>query len=185
MVEIGAGDGPAPDLADAVDGQSLVPLLQGDVDSRDAPVLGEILCESAIAPCFMIRRGEYKYIYSEPDPEQLYDLESDPHELQNLAGQAEYEDLRRAFFEEVTCRWDADGIQQDVLASQRRRRLVAHSLTLGGTTPWDFQPFWDASQQYIRNHMELDVLERKARYPAPEIPKPDNSSQDQGGTVFL
>jgi choline-sulfatase len=185
MVEIGAGDGPAPDLADAVDGQSLVPLLQGEADSRYDPVFGEILCESAIAPCFMIRRGQYKYIYSEPDPEQLYDLESDPHELQNLAGQAEYEDLRRALFEEVTCRWDADGIQQDVLASQRRRRLVAHSLTLGGTTPWDFQPFWDASQQYIRNHMELDVLERKARYPAPEIPKPDNSSQDQGGTVFL
>jgi choline-sulfatase len=183
MVEMGAGDGPAPDLADAVDGQSLVPLLQGDADSRDDPVLGEILCESAVAPCFMIRRGQYKYIYSQPDPEQLYGLESDPHELQNLAGQAEYDDQRRGFFEEVTGRWDIDAIHHDVLASQRRRRLVAHSLALGRTTPWDFQPFWDASQQYMRNHMELDDLERRARYPMPGIPQPDNWSQDQGGTL--
>ncbi|MFN2184661.1 MAG: sulfatase/phosphatase domain-containing protein, partial [Anaerolineae bacterium] len=175
LVELGAGDGPAPDLADAVDGQSLVPLLQGDGASRQHAAVGEILCESAIAPCFMIRRGRYKYIYSEPDPEQLYDLEADPDELHNLAGRPEYDDLRRRFFDEMADRWDGDAIRQDVLASQRRRRLVARSLATGQLTPWDFQPFRDASQQYMRNHMELDDLERRARYPAPEIPYPDGS----------
>ena len=174
LVELGAGGGAAPDLADVVDGQSLVPLLQGEEAGRQHTALGEILCEGAIAPCFMIRRGRYKYIYSEPDPEQLYDLEEDPNELHNLAGQAEYDTLRRRLFEEMAARWDRDAIRNDVLASQRRRRLVARALATSQPTPWDFQPFRDASQQYMRNHMELDDLERKARYPAPEIPKPDN-----------
>jgi choline-sulfatase len=178
LVELGAGDGLASDLAGAVDGQSLVPLLQGNDAGRQHTAVGEILCESAIAPCFMIRRGRYKYVYSAPDPEQLYDLEVDPDELHNLAGQPEYNDLRRRFFDEMADRWDGDAIRQDVLASQRRRRLVARSLATGQPTPWDFQPFRDASQQYMRNHMELDDLERRARYPAPEIPQPDNSPQD-------
>jgi len=176
MVDLGAGDGPAPDLADAVDGQSLMPLLQGGTAGRDDTVLGEILCESAIAPCLMIRRGRHKYIYSQPDPEQLYDLESDPNELQNLARRPEYDDLRRGFFEEMMDRWDVDAVHQDVLASQRRRRLAARALATGRSNPWDFQPSRDASQQYMRNHMELDDLERRARYPAPEIPQPDRLS---------
>ena len=180
LVELGAGDGPAPDLADVVDGQSLVPLLQGEETGRQHTALGEILCEGAIAPCFMIRRGGYKYIYSEPDPEQLYDLEEDPDELHNLAGQSEYEPLRRGLFEEMTARWDKDAILNDVLASQRRRRLVARALATSQPTPWDFQPFRDASQQYMRNHMELDDLERTARYPVPEIPQPDNLLEQDG-----
>jgi choline-sulfatase len=43
----------------------------------------------------------------------------------------------------------------------------------GRVTPWDFQPFQDAAQQYMRNHMELDDLERRARFPTPEILAPD------------
>jgi choline-sulfatase len=54
-----------------------------------------------------------------------------------------------------------------VLASQRRRRFVAKSLAIGKLKSWDHQPLVDASQQYMRNHIDLDDLERKARYPQP------------------
>jgi len=76
-------------------------------------------------------------------------------------------------------RWDAQAIHQEVIASQRRRRLVVDALTAGKATSWDFQPFEDASKQYMRNHMELDDLERRARFPTPEIPAPDFLLQDQ------
>jgi choline-sulfatase len=180
LIELGAGEGLAPDLVDAVDGQSLAPFLQGEGTGREDVAVGEILCESAIAPCFMIRRGRYKYVYSEPDPEQLYDLEADPDELDNVAARPEYDALRRRFFEEMRARWDPDAIRRQVLASQRRRRLVARSLATGQPSPWDFQPFRDASQQYMRNHMELDDLERRARYPTPEIPEPDSAGWEAG-----
>jgi choline-sulfatase len=175
LVHIAGGDPDGVALADRVDGHSLVPLLLGKGEDRSAAVPGEILCEGAIAPCFMLRRGGYKYIFSEPDPEQLYDLERDPLELQNLAGLPEYESLRGEFHEEVRARWDPQAIRQAVIASQRRRRLTAQALAMGTRTPWDFQPHRDASQQYMRNHMELDDLERRARFPTPEIPPPDSS----------
>jgi choline-sulfatase len=70
-------------------------------------------------------------------------------------------------------------IRQEVLASQRRRRLVAQSLARGKLAPWDFQPYQDASLLYMRNHMELDDLERRARYPTPEIPTPDCQAENQ------
>lgn len=70
-----------------------------------------------------------------------------------------------AFLAEARARWDMAAIHAATLASQRRRRLVAESLATGRLTSWDHQPWVDASQQYMRNHIDLDDLERRARYP--------------------
>ena len=177
VVDLASGGGASPRLAEPVDGQSLVPLLQGGERHGPHSAIGEILCEGAIAPCFMIRRDRYKYVYSEPDPEQLYDLESDPNEITNLAARQEFQDLRGRFYDEVMARWDPGAIRRAVIASQRRRRLVFRSLTTGKQTPWDFQPYRDASQQYMRSNMDLDDLERRARFPRPQMPTPDVHSQ--------
>jgi choline-sulfatase len=176
LVELAVGGSDRLDLAAPVDGHSLVPLLQDEAGDPSRPVLGEILCEGAVAPCFMIRRGRYKYVYSQPDPDQLYDLEADPDELHNLAGRPGHEQLRRAFLAEVLAHWDADAIRRDVVASQRRRRLVDRALKMGQCAPWDFQPHKDAAQQYVRSHGNLDDLERRARFPAPATPPPDRPS---------
>jgi choline-sulfatase len=179
LVELAAGE-PAADLAAPGDGHSLVPYLHGSQGVGHDAVVSEILCEGAIAPCFMIRRGRYKYVHSAPDPEQLYDLEADPHELCNLASLVEFEAVRRRFHDEVLERWDAQTIHQEVIASQRRRLLVADALATGRAASWDFQPFQDAAQQYMRNHMELDDLERRARFPTPDIPAPDSLIPEPG-----
>jgi len=53
-----------------------------------------------------------------------------------------------------------------VCLSQRRRRLVDAALSKGKIHAWDFQPFHNASKQYIRNTMDLDDLEARARFPS-------------------
>jgi choline-sulfatase len=166
-------NGKSPTHIDRLDGHSLLPLLEGKGAENSGTVYGEMLGEGAVAPLLMIRLGRYKYIYSQRDPEQLFDLKNDPNELNNLAGRPEFQELRREFYAELLQHWDKEALHTQVVASQHRRRLVYRALRNGRHTPWDFQPYQDASQKYMRNHLDLGVLERTARYPSPEAPPPD------------
>lgn len=158
-----AGDGKAPDYAAPLDGRSLMPHLAGTGGHDE--VIGEYLGEGAVAPLFMIRRGRFKYVCSTPDPDQLFDLVADPQERVNLAADPAHADIVQGFRAEVARRWDSDRLRQAVVASQRRRRLVHAALMTGRHTPWDFQPFRDAAGQYMRNHLDLNDLERRSRLP--------------------
>ncbi|MBB5320211.1 choline-sulfatase [Marinobacter oulmenensis] len=158
-----ANNGQAPDYAVPIDGRSLLPHLEGTGGHDE--VIGEYCGEGALSPVFMIRRGRYKFVYSKPDPDQLFDLEADPQELTNLAEHAEFQGLRNDFLEEISQRWDIDKLHQEVLDSQRRRKLVARANMKGEVTPWDHQPQFDASIQYMRNTIDLDDLEARARFP--------------------
>lgn len=148
-----------------LDGRSLLGHLQGQGGHDE--VIGEYMAEGTLGPLMMIRRGAYKFVYSEDDPWLLYDLSRDPHERENLAGSPEHQALLQAFADQARQRWDIPSLRRQVLASQRRRRLVAQALSIGKLKSWDHQPLVDASQQYMRNHIDLDDLERKARYPQP------------------
>ena len=128
-------------------------------------MFGEYLAESAIAPVVMIRREQLKFVHSPADPDQLYDLASDPQERVNLAGRAEHATMVASFRAEVARRWSLPALHAEVLASQRRRHLVYAALRTGGYTPWDFQPRRDASRLYVRNDQELNDIEAMARFP--------------------
>ncbi|MBA1273622.1 choline-sulfatase [Stutzerimonas azotifigens] len=148
-----------------LDGRSLIPHLQGDGGHDE--VFGEYMGEGTVAPLMMIRRGDWKFVYSELDPLMLFDLRNDPQELENLAGSAEHRQILEGFIEQARNRWNMSAIHQATLDSQRRRRLVGEALRSGKLTSWDHQPMVDASQQYMRNHIDLDDLERRARFPRP------------------
>jgi choline-sulfatase len=158
-----AGDGGSSIDPGSIDGRSLLPHLSGDGGHDE--VFGEYLAEGALAPTVMIRRGGYKFVHSPADPDQLYDLESDPDEQRNLAADPRHAARVAAFRTEVGERWDLARLDAEVRDSQRRRRLVAGALAIGTPAPWDYQPRRDASTQYIRNHMDLDDLEMRARFP--------------------
>jgi choline-sulfatase len=153
------------DPALPLDGRSLLPHLLGTGGHDE--VIGEYMAEGSKTPLIMIRRGTWKFIYGQDDICLLFNLESDPDELNNLAKDADHQAMLQAFMAETAERWDLGALHQQVLASQRRRRLVYSALTKGRRTSWDHQPFVDASQQYMRNHIDLDDLERRARYPKP------------------
>ncbi len=161
LVDLAGGD--AARLASPIDGRSLLPQLRRDGGPDE--VLGEYLAEGAVAPVVMIRRGPLKFIHSPADPDQLYDLANDPDEMRNLATDPAFADRVAAFRVEVARRWDIEAIDRAVRESQQRRHLVDAALMTGTPKPWDFQPFRDASKQYMRNTMDLDDLEAMARFP--------------------
>jgi choline-sulfatase len=114
----------------------------------------------------MLRRGRFKFIHSPADPDQLYDLAADPLERNNLAADWGNELQVAAFREEIAKRWDIAALHDEVVTSQRRRRFHFEATTQGVIESWDWQPEVDASQRYMRNHIDLDTLEAMARFPA-------------------
>ncbi|MGH6943212.1 MAG: choline-sulfatase, partial [Geminicoccaceae bacterium] len=149
------------------DGASLVPALEGSAPT-ERTVQGEYLAEGALAPIFMIRRGPWKYVWSEPDPPMLFDLARDPDELDNLAAAPEHAKTASAFAAEVQRLWEPRVLRERIIENQRARRLTFGALMSGRHAPWDYQPSTEASRQYVRNHLDLNDVERLRRFPPPD-----------------
>jgi choline-sulfatase len=169
-----ATDGKGANYAAPVDGKSLLGLAAGSAKGWSNTVFGEYMAEGTFQPAFMIRRDRWKFISCAGDPPQLYDVAADPHELRNLADHPKHAELTQAFAAEVAARWDSAAIRTEVVESQRNRILVQEALLKGKITPWDFQPFQDASKQYNRNYgAELYDTDRRARIPFRPEPMKD------------
>jgi choline-sulfatase len=161
-----ATPGRIEELAGDMDGSSVVPLLGGRDVGRPDTVVGEYLAEGVTSPAVMIRRGGHKFISCGGDPDQLYDLENDPLELVNLAERSTHAELCSTFRDEVAARWDTRELGRRVLESQRERHLVAEALGAGRNATWDYQPYVDASSQYVRSRADVYELQRRARLDA-------------------
>jgi len=148
------------------DGQSLLPLMAGG--RREGAVPMEYAAEGSEAPLVGLREGRFKFVHCAIDPPQLFDLESDPRELTNLAADPAHAALVRDFMEQVTGRWNMAAFDAAVRESQARRWVVYPALRNGAYYPWDFQPLQKASERYMRNHMDLNVLEESKRFPRGE-----------------
>jgi choline-sulfatase len=165
----GAGETAVP-----VDGRSLLPLARGDNAGWPDTVLGEHLGEGTTQPLFMIRRGPWKYVACEGDPQQLYDLAADPLELVNCAADPRHAATASGFAAEAQSTWDSAAIRAAVLDSQRQRLVVQKALLSGRPHSWDYAPPADAARRYYRNGPDpLFPTDRPARIPARPAPPRD------------
>ena len=148
------------------DGQSIVPLGQGG--ERSAPVAMEYAAEGSYAPLVSLRYGKWKYNRCTLDPDQLFDMNADPHELANLANHPDHQGTVTQLRAKSDARWDLDAFDAAVRQSQAGRWVVYEALRNGSYYPWDYQPLQKASEKYMRNHMDLNVLEENKRFPRGE-----------------
>jgi arylsulfatase A-like enzyme len=147
--------GTKPAAALPMDGVSMMPLLQGKPGNDT--VYAEYTGEGTVRPMMMIKDGPWKLISCPADEPQFFNLERDPHELDNLARfrkiqpqTPEEEEAKLAYEKynaEAMARWDFDAITAQVLQSQRSRRVVWDALKIGAFTSWDFDPTDDGRQK--------------------------------------
>ncbi len=154
------------DVMPWTDGMSLKPL--GNGEERSEPVAMEYAAEGSYSPLVCLRYGKWKYTRCLLDPDQLFDIETDPHELCNLASVPQHQGTLAQLRAKSEARWDLAAFDAAVRESQARRWVVYEALRNGDYFPWDYQPLQKASERYMRNHMDLNVLEENQRFPRGE-----------------
>jgi choline-sulfatase len=140
-------------LLEEVDG---IALLNGSPPSRDLPL--EYFAEGVRAPQVTLVRGARKLIRSHGEPDLVYDVDADPAERVDLAGEPEVESLRSA----ADGRWDLAVLDAALRAGQRRRRLVAAALAEGRLAKWDHPA---GSRRYIDTGDDFWTTLERARRP--------------------
>ena len=98
----------------------------------------------------------------------MFDLEADPQERHNAASDPAHSGTLQTLRAKSEARWDLHAYDRQVRESQARRWVVYEALRQGGYYPWDYQPLQKASERYMRNHMDLNVLEENKRFPRGE-----------------
>jgi choline-sulfatase len=103
-------------------GTSLLTIAQG-ADERDRIAFSEYHGMGSTTGAFMLRRGRFKYVHYVAYPPQLFELESDPEEVRDLAADPAYrqalDECRAALF--ALC----DPAEVDARAKRRQAELLA------------------------------------------------------------
>lgn len=99
------------------DGRSLLRIAEeADDDTRE--VFGEYHAAGAVNGVFMLRQGPWKYIYYANMPAQLFNLESDPEELTDLAPDPAHRATCAAFEARLRARLDPEAVDRVIKAQQ-------------------------------------------------------------------
>lgn len=168
FIDLAGGD--MADVVSPIDGKSLSDLIHGNDECvGNDTVYSEMLAEGVQTPCYMIRRGRHKFIYSKGDPPMLFDMVDDPMELNDLVGKVDYVETVQAFTEVVHSKWDTEQLSQQIMKSQKERQLVQHALKQGTSYSWDYTPIKDEAMRFIRSSEKWTKID--ARYFLPSTEK--------------
>ena len=136
-----------------------------------------------MAPSRMVSMGPWTYIYTHGLAPMMFNLETDPDELYNLAGQSAYAQTEERLHALLVRDWDPADMHARILASQRERLFLAEVASQSEATPnWAYQPFVDESQRFIRGSGAAGptTVKARARFPFVEPVQPD-IQKTQGG----
>lgn len=107
---------------DAWRGQSLLPAVRDERElDPDRVVFSEYHAHGTSRGIFMLRQGRYKYIYYPENPDQLFNLVTDPDECHNLAGVPEQQGRCERFKRRLREIADPEIIDERAREHQRNR----------------------------------------------------------------
>lgn len=118
------------EIPDYLRGHSLMPLLHGNSRQGEEVVYSESHSEGNCTGSFMIRKGDWKYIYFTGYEGLLFNLRDDPHELRNLINNAKYSTVLEDLRNELYMRVNPDEITFNAFSKQKEiRDKLVHQLT--------------------------------------------------------
>lgn len=129
-------------------GRSLRTLLRGEAAAWPDRAVCEYFSEGTVEPMLLLRRGRHKFVYVHDHLPLLFDLETDPHEQQNLAAEPDCQELARALQAELLTDLDVPQLKAQILLSQQRRLLVLEGSR--GHPGWREPVNHDAARLYRR-----------------------------------
>jgi choline-sulfatase len=119
VVDIAGAQSVAP-----LDGDSLLGLMQGQGEGWKDEAFCEYLAHGVARPTALLRQGRHKLNYSLGDSPELYDIEADPNEFEDLANDTAHASVLADLQERLLSQWDPVAIEAQVLQSQRERLLI-------------------------------------------------------------
>ena len=135
LLDIAGVEPPAP-----LDGDSLLPLLRGHDAAWKDEAFAEYCGHGVLRPMAMLRRGRHKLNFSLGDAPELYDLQADPGEFHNLAGQPQHAPTLAALQNRLLAHWDPLEIETRVRRSQAER-IRLEAITERAWRGGDSRPF--------------------------------------------
>ena len=111
-----------PDAEDGkLPGSSLLDFARGREEERTA--FSEYYSQGIYTAMFMLRKKAYKYVHYVNERPQLFNLEQDPEEREDLAGRPEYAPLLEEMYRELKSVADVEQLELDSKEAQRRLLL--------------------------------------------------------------
>jgi choline-sulfatase len=107
-----------------LDGSSLTSLLAGPDPTWKDSAVSEYLAHGVMGPMAMLRRGRYKFNYVHGEAPELYDLEADPGEFDDLSSSEAHRDVLEEMRGDLLSAWDPDHLDSAVRQGQHERLLI-------------------------------------------------------------
>ena len=120
-------------IPDSLDGADVTNLMSGNTEGWRDTAITEYWATQTTGPMRMLRTSRYKYVAFPEDESILFDLENDPDEFENLAGQAEYRQLEASLHEQLMSGFTWESVSQQIAADKARSRDFKEAW--GGGTP--------------------------------------------------
>ena len=135
-----------------VQGDSFKHLLTGTSGKWKNEAVIDYCGGGTAAPMFIIRKDEWKYVYVYGFEPLLFNLAEDPHELRNRADDQDQRERVTELHRRLLDGLDVEAFTEEIKQDQKKR-LFLQQIRNADTKKkhtWDFQPYVDASKQYVR-----------------------------------
>ena len=117
-------------------GESLLPLAGGQAPEDERLVISDFLADGSWSACRMARLGNLKYNYYHGEPEELFDLASDPAELTDQSSNPDYARALQRLRAKAMAGYDPQAVTARVLLSQQKRKLIRAGYAFDRSGPW-------------------------------------------------